>query len=221
MANQGQVMTPVQDLRIAWVANQNKNFIEKCDISDKSIVMKISKSEVKIVSLLCDISRTNGKVRLVYDLTPLNKQLAEPSHFHCYTMKTVIDMTTPNCYFAKVDISLAYYHFYIRKASKLYFAFRIVNEFFTFQRLSMGFSYARYLFNTSLASFVALLIKRNIMVVRYYGDFIIINKTRESLDKGVKEVRRMLNSFGFSLNKEKEITKKEEFLEYFINTKEG
>uniref|UniRef100_A0A0N5BWB8 Reverse transcriptase domain-containing protein n=1 Tax=Strongyloides papillosus TaxID=174720 RepID=A0A0N5BWB8_STREA len=187
------------------------------------IVRKISKNEVKIVSRLYDIPRTNGKVRLIHDLTPLNKQLPEPPHFHCDTIKTVIDMITPNCYFAKVDISLAYYHFNIKETSQPYFAFRLDDEYFTFQRLSMGFSYAPYLFNTALASVVALLTKKGIMVVRYYDDFIIINKTRESLDKDVKEVRRMLNSFGFSLNEEKEgeITQEGEFLGYFINTREG
>ena len=52
--------------------------------------------------------KSNGKYRMIFDLTKLNK-LVEYKHFKMFNLNTAHDLITQNCFMASVDLTDAYY----------------------------------------------------------------------------------------------------------------
>ena len=113
----------------------NFNGKEKCIVSSEvekmlsnKVIRIISEKDVKFVSTIFLRPKRDGNYRLILNLRELN-QYVVTRHFKMETLKSVLTLVTPNCYFGTLDIKDAYYSIPVSRDSQGWLVFHWQNTF--------------------------------------------------------------------------------------------
>lgn len=173
---------------------------------------KIVQEKPHIVSALGAIPKKNSsKIRLIHDCSrPSGYALNDfttTDHFKYQSIQDAVDLVTPNCYFAKIDLANAFRSVKIHpsnfKATGLKWRFGS-DKHYTYmvdQRLPFGASRSPQIFNRITQSVRDIMASRGYStVICYLDDFLIVAKTYSECQQALNELLKLLRELGFQIN---------------------
>ena len=187
-----------------------QNIIEPCIASGDSYF-----------STLFPRQKPNGSVRVIFNLKSFNEQYMDKIHFKMETIRDVLPLVTPHCYFASIDLKDAYFSVPIAPGYRHMFRFLWKNVFWQFTCLPQGFSPAPRIFTKLLKPILSHLRARGIQIIAYIDDCLLIADCSETLAKAVTYTQKLFDKLGLTVHTEKSVltaTKKIEFLGFVLDS---
>ena len=146
--------------------------------------------------------KDSAKVRIILDLSPLNKFIHRPS-FKMTTTEDVRNLLPQGTYTASVDIKDAYWHIPIAKKFQSFLGFRVQDQFYHCKAIPFGLNIAPRIFTKIMSAAINQLRLRGISVVAYLDDLLIWAPSPGQLRSDLMESVTFLSSLGWSINRKK------------------
>lgn len=173
---------------------------------------RIVNNKSNIVSALGAIPKKNSPdVRLIHDASrPAGYALndhAKTNHFKYQSIQDAVDLVTPECFFAKLDLSNAFRCVKIHKSNykatglKWRFTGDKYDTYLIDERLPFGASRSPGIFN-AITQAVREIMKRKgyDTIICYLDDFLIVTQTHSECLQALNELLRLLRQLGFQIN---------------------
>ena len=163
--------------------------------------------------------------RLILDLSDLNEDYVEYKKFKMETLKSILRLVTPNCWFYSIDFSDAYYSIPIHPKLRKYLRFELDGKLYQYTCMPNGYKDAPRLF-TKLLKVPLSKIRKELKatIAAYLDDSIGIERgEKEELRDIPHRLIEIFQAFGYTINFKKsslDLTKIIEFLGFMINSVE-
>ena len=190
---------------------QTKNVIEQC-----------SHVEGEFISNVFPRPKKNGGIRLILDLSELNKYLVY-RHFKMDNIHKVLELISPNNFLASVDLRDAYYSVPVHDGDRKFLRFTFSDQCWQFKAMPNGLSSAPRLFTKILKPVFATLRRLGHIVIGYLDDTILISESEAKLKESIATTVSLLTHLGFVVHPEKSVlypTRKIKFLGFMLDTVE-
>lgn len=162
----------------------------------------IEKGKTTVVSPLFCIPKPNGGIRIIIDLRQVNKFQQVPK-FRIDRIHHVAAFATPGCMATKIDICDAFHQVEVAKKYRRFLGFSVGGNTFRYKVLPMGSASSPFLFCKVMAAILSTLRKKNVKIISYIDDFLVVGRTYEETKRHTQLVLTTLSEFGFSINWEK------------------
>ena len=149
---------------------------------------------------------------MILNLKKLNDHMPY-IHFKMETIKSVLNLGTPNCYMAKIETKGAYYSIPILPEHQKLLKFSLQGKFYKFTCLPNGLCSGPRNFTKLLKSSLAKLRLDYIKIAAYIDDLIILSYSFDIL-KNVWKCVKLLGNLGFVIHPEKSVFAPSQEVEY-------
>ena len=146
--------------------------------------------------------KKNGKLRLIIDLSTLNKYVFVQS-FRMETQRKVRNAIRQNDWAFSLDLTDAYLHVPIHPRSGKYLRFTLKGRVFHFRALPFGLSTSPYIFTLLMTVIATYLRRRAIILHPYLDDWLSRNQSRLILLEHRHFIIQLITSLGLIVNQEK------------------
>ena len=146
--------------------------------------------------------RDSDKVRVILDLSPLNKFILSPS-FKMTTTADVMSLLPKDSFAASVDIQDAFWHDPIARPFQKFLGFKVKSQIYTFRALPFGLTTAPRIFTKIMTSAVNHLRQEGICVIAYLDDLLIWAQSKEALSTDLSRTLQFLLHIGWKINRKK------------------
>ena len=151
--------------------------------------------------------QSSGKLRLILDLSHLNKFVVKKSVKY-EDLRTVLQLFSPGMFVFSFDLKSAYHHIDICEEHMKFLSFKWPSvdgamKFYEFKVLPFGLTSAPYVFTKVMRQLVKFWRGCGLLALMYLDDGIGGNLSRESAKNISVQVRKDLVSAGFTSNDEK------------------
>lgn len=157
-------------------------------------------------STLFLIKKPDGSFRTIINLKPLNKHLYCPS-FKMETLKSTVNLLSPGCFMASIDLKDAYYHVPIHPDYQQFLrvAVQVGSQVFHFQyqALPFGINIAPRVFTKLVAEMAAHIREDSSFFVPYLDDFLLIGDSASLVQAQLSRTLTILKTLGWQVNWEK------------------
>lgn len=171
---------------------------------DKDIVERACASHGQFVSNVFCRPKADGSVRIILNLRELNLDIAY-SHFKMETLSHVLQLVTPGCYLASVDLKDAYFSFPIQPQDRKYLRFFWEGELLQFTCLPNGLAEAPRKFSKALKAPFSWLRTRGFDNSSYIDDSCLLGDTYQHCLDNVHETVSLLDELGFTVHPDKSV----------------
>lgn len=200
--------TPTQSHScIHKVFNDRENSIISAEIDNLLAIQAVNKVEPcssQFVSPIFLRPKPDGSHRLILNLRDLNA-FVENHHFKMETLKTALHLVKPECFFASIDLSQAYYSVPIAICCRKYLRFLWNNDLYEFTCLPFGLSPGPRVFTKLLKPMFSSLRKMGHLNVAYVDDSLLQGDTESQCTTNVTDTAILADSLGFTINPKKSI----------------
>ena len=148
------------------------------------------------------VLKPNGTARLILNLKGFNPYVTY-EHFKMDTLSDVIQMISPLCFFASLDLKDAYFSVLVRPEDRDWFRFLWQDRHYRFRCMPQGFASAPRVFTKLLKPIMAHFRSHGMMVSCYIDDCILMAQSAEVLAKDVQYALSVFDSLGLTVNVEK------------------
>lgn len=156
-----------------------------------------------LVQPLHVIIKDGKKPRLVIDLSRNLNHLLPHESFHYASVQDAVRLSTPNCFYSKLDISNCFLSFPLHPSTYKYFVFQFDGQYYQFVRLPFGLSIAPRICTLLLAVIQFKLQQLHIKLVRYLDDFLFISADAFTSAQHLATAIRICQQFGLVVNAKK------------------
>lgn len=164
---------------------------------NQGVIERVSKySDIKWISSIIPVIKSNGKLRLVVDLRGPNKAIIRES-YRMPTLEFVVSRLTDCKVFSTIDLENAFYHIKLDKDSRYLTTFWSGEEYFQFNRLPFGLVNAPDIFQRALQDIV---LKDCSNTLNYLDDILIYSRTEEEHDEVLSKAMKCLSDHNVKLN---------------------
>lgn len=172
---------------------------------------KVVTEKPVIVSALGAIPKSNGDYRLIHDASRPSGQAVndfwEKEPFQYQTIQDAVDIITPGCYMAKVDLESAYRCVRTHESNHPFLGLKWTFQgddqptYMTDTRLPFGVRRAPYIFNEISQAVRRIMRSRGFDgVIVMLDDFLVIHETYQGCLDGLNELMRLVRCLGFAIN---------------------
>ena len=148
------------------------------------------------------LPKKNGKLRLIIDLSTLNKYVFVQS-FRMETQRKVRNAIRQNDWAFSLDSTDAYLHVPIHPRSRKYLCFTLKGRVFHFRALPFSLSTSPYIFTLLMTVIATYLRRRAIILHPYLDDWLSRNQSRLILLEHRHFIIQIITSLGLIINQEK------------------
>ncbi len=148
------------------------------------------------------VTKKNGKMRPVIDLSTLNKHI-QLEHFKMETQRSVRETVRNHFWSVSIDLQDAYLHIPIRPTYRKYLRFAIGGEVFQFRCLPFGISTAPMLFTRLMKCVAGFIRQQGPSLTQYLDDWLVYHLSREVLLNHLSQVWDCITRLGLLPNLEK------------------
>lgn len=144
--------------------------------------------------------KTNGKIRIILNLKPLNKFL-KYEHFKMEHLNFVKDLVRKDDWFGSIDLTDAYFSVQVRSVDWKYLKFYWKKQLFSYRVMVFGLSSAPRVFTRLCKPILAHL--RGELHMRcslYIDDLLIIAKSKVTVEQNLNTASELLQDLGFCIN---------------------
>lgn len=170
----------------------------------KGIIELVDHCEGEIISNIFCRPKKSGKVRVILNLSDLNKDIAYQK-FKMDTCKVVTEMIRPGFFFTSVDLQDAYFCVNVKHEFRKYLKFYWGNKLYQFTCLPQGLTSSPRIYTKIMKTAISHLREMGILISAYIDDLIIMAKDFEQCKRHVSMVSEFLSGLGFVVNKEKSV----------------
>lgn len=166
--------------------------------------------------------KPDGSVRIILNLKDLNVAL-QKIHFKMETLKSVLTLVKPGCFFSTVDLKDAYFSVRISPKSRKFLKFLWRHQLFQFTCLPQGISLAPRYFTKLMKPVLATLRGEGLIIAMYIDDALLIGDSAVDCAWNVHKTVTLLDKVGFTVHPEKSVLKPSQeiqFLGFLINSQE-
>lgn len=164
--------------------------------------------------------KKDGKFRTILNLKQLNSE-CDTYHFKMESMKHVVNMITPGCYLASLDIRDAFYSVPIFDKHKRFLKFSWKGIVYQFEVMPNGYVDAMRVFTKVLKPVFAYLRERGHSSVIYVDDSLLKGDSYQECLENIEITKQLLEDLGFYVHYDKSVlipTRKIVFLGFDIDT---
>ena len=186
----------------------------------KGAIAPLDFSPTGFYSRLFLVPKKGGSFRPVIGLSQLNKFIAN-EHFQMENLMCIKHLLNPNEYMVKLDLKNAYLTVSVHPNSQKFLRFIWQGQAYQFLALPFGLNKAPRIFTKLLKPVVAFLRTRNIRILIYLDDILLIGSSVKILRDHTTLVIDLLQNLGFIINFEKSVLTPSpvlEFLGFLINS---
>lgn len=174
------------------------------EMLQKRIVEKAVASNGQFISNVFCRPKPDGSVRIILNLRNLNKDIAY-AHFKMETLSHVLQLITPGCFMASVDLKDAYFSFPVSQSDRKYLRFFWEGELLEFTCLPNGLAEAPRKFTKALKAPFAWLRARGFDNSSYIDDSFLMGETYDHCVNNVGATISLLDDLGFTMHPEKSV----------------
>lgn len=185
------------------------NIVERCEPQVRGFVSNVF-----------PVIKKDGTARVILNLKELNDYITH-IHFKMDSIRDVIQLVRPNCFFSTIDFKDAYFSVFITPEDRIWLQFRWRNDYFRFTCLPQGLTSAPRIFTKLLKPALAHLRSLGICVICYIDDCIFIAASAHELKVNVRYALEFFYSLGLTINVQKSVldpTQVVEFLGIVLNS---
>lgn len=186
------------------IAERQAASLEIQKLLSKGVIEKTSTIMGDFFSNIFLVPKKNGSYRLILNLKKFNSFVVK-HHFKMDTLVSVVQLMTPNCYMASIDLRDAYYSVPIIEDDRKYLKFVWDNETYQFTCLPNGLSCSPRLFTKILKPVYANLHSKGHISVGYIDDSYLQGNTIEACQKNIDDTVELFKSLGFIVHPEKSV----------------
>ena len=168
------------------------------------IIEEAEDTEGQFVSNIFCRPKKDGSVRIILNLKNLNEQV-EYHHFKMDTLVHAVQLMTPGCYMASIDLKDAYYSIPVAKEDRKYLRFRWQGKLYQFTCLPNGLAEAPRKFTKVLKVPFAVLRGQGHENSAYLDDSALFGGSKEACTENVQDTIQLLDSLGFTVHPEKSV----------------
>jgi hypothetical protein len=144
------------------------------------------------------------KPRLVIDLSRNLNDHLEYEYFRYSSVLTAVDLSTPGCWYSKLDLSNCFLSFPLHPSAYPYFIFRFEGDLYQFIRMPFGLSSAPRICTLLLSVLHDELHHCGVTrLARYLDDFLPIEPDLERASRSLHVSRQVIYDLGLVVNGEK------------------
>ena len=114
--------------------------------------------------------------------------------------RTAQHLLRPNEYMVSLDLKDAYFLISVHKNYRKYLRFKFQEKLFEFNVMPFGLSIAPYVFTKLLKPILQHLRNKNIRIVAYLDDLLIISKTKKECLKNLQMTQKLLEKLVINLS---------------------
>ena len=140
---------------------------------------------------------------MVLDLSRNFNALIQPESFHMQSMQDAVSLSSPGCFYGKMDISDCFLSFPVHPDSQRFLAFELDGTHYRFKRLPFGLSSAPLWTDRFLRCIDFALKRAGLSHVRYCDDFLFVAPTAEALRAALGVAQHVLQKHGLVVNHDK------------------
>ena len=180
-----------------------------CQIQEmvsNGVVEEIKKGQVKYLSNVFSRPKPDGSVRVILDLTKLNKHVVY-HHFKMDNLQTAIDLMSPGCFMASIDWKQAYFAVPIKEEFRGFLAFKWRRKIYQFTCLPNGLSSAPRLFTKRTKVFFSHLRKAGFLSMSYIDDCLLFGTSHSECMENVAQTLKLSGEAGFIVHQSKSVLK--------------
>jgi hypothetical protein len=150
------------------------------------------------------ILKPGRKPRLVIDLSRnLNQHLAY-EYFSYSSVRDAMELSTPHCWYSKLDLSNCFLSFPLHPSALPYFIFRFEGQLYQFVRMPFGLCSAPRICTEMLAVVAYRMGLDGIeALIRYLDDFLFLDGSESASQGSLASAMRIFDEFGLVVNPEK------------------
>lgn len=174
----------------------------------------------QFVSSVFSVPKSDGSVRLVINLKPLNEFIYAP-HFKMEDYRTSIQLLRPHSYMAIVDLKEAYHAIPVADCDQRFLKFRWNDILYQFTCLPFGLNIAPYVYTKVMRPVFAFLRSQGHQSVSFLDDCMLIGDRHEDCMLNVTVTASLYKKLGLIINEEKSIltpVTKVKFLGFVFDT---
>ena len=169
------------------------------DLLHKGVIDEIPIYDAKYVSNVFHTPKSNGKHRMIIDLSSLNEYI-EKKYFKMDHLDAVLDMVYEKCWFTSVDLQDAYYSVPIFEPHQGYLSFLWEQKMYKFGVLPFGLTSAPRVFTKLLKPVFSSLREEGIACVSYIDDCLIVSSSHSFSLSDSERLASVLTNLGFKIN---------------------
>ena len=168
----------------------------------RGIVREITSPHLLFFSRIFVVPKKDGPMRLVIDLSLLNKLLLVPT-FKMETVSRIAKGLVGPLWGCTIDLQDAYFHVPVDWHFHMYLAFVVDDRVYVFQYLPFGLASAPWAFSRIIKPVKAHLHHMAVLISSYLDDFLLLNPSSEGLLHNLSEVLSLFKRLGIRVKHEK------------------
>ena len=146
--------------------------------------------------------RDSDKLRIILDLSPLNKFISCPT-FKMLTLKEVKLILPQNAFTTSIDLKDGYWHIPVAQSKRPYLGFSYNNVDYQFRAVPFGLNIAPRMFTKVISAILKKIAEIHVFCLAYLDDILIISPTELDAQKDTEKVLEILHKMGFLYNEQK------------------
>ena len=151
----------------------NQVELEISTLLSRGIIVQCSPEKGDFVSPIFSVPKKDNNVRLILNLKNLN-QYIEHKHFKMESIHSALNLVTPNCWMASVDLKDAYYSVKIAEKSQKYLKFTYKGTIYKYTTYPNGLSTCPRNFTKLLKPPLSSLRKKGHIICAYIDDLLLV-----------------------------------------------
>ena len=180
----------------------------------------IRTNHARNISPLGAVPKKNGKLRMILDLRQVNNYISTP-RFAMEDIRKVRPLLRQGDWMTSIDLKDGFHHVPIHPDHHQHLGMHWQGQTYVWTHLPFGLSASPYIFCKTLRETITLLRRRGIRVNCYMDDLLILGRTKEECAEATLTALKILEDFGWKVNKEKshlEPCQELDYLGFTINT---
>ena len=179
----------------------------------KGVIETTQPSAGQFVSNIFSRPKKDGSVRIILNLKKLNKQV-QYHHFKMETLNHTIQLMTPGCFMASIDLKDAYYSIPVAQEHRKYLRFYWQGTLYQFTCLPNGLAEAPRKFTKVLRVPFTHLRSKGHESSAYIDDSALFAQSFDSCMENIHDTMELMDSLGFTIHPEKSVIKPTHILTY-------
>lgn len=152
--------------------------------------------------LFCVPKKDSDKLRVILDLSPLNKFI-ENNKFRMLNLQHIKTLMPKRAYTVLIEMADAYWHIPINCPLSSYLGFRLQKKKYIFRTMPFGLNIAPRIFTKLADAVVQLLRLKCIQLLAYLDDWLVWAASKTECMQASKKVIQFLEHLGFKINVKK------------------
>ena len=190
-------------------------------MKEQKIIIETKREKGDYVSGIFSREKSDGvSIRIILNLKNLNEYL-DTSKFKMTGILQALDLITPNCQMASIDLINAYYSVGIHEEHSKFLKFEWQGKIYKYISLPNGYCRAPFYFTLITKPIAAYLHRLGHFNCFYLDDTLLVSNTREECIKNVLDTANIFHELGFKVHPKKssfEPSTRIEFLGFVIDS---